>query len=210
MNIALYFIISGLAEIIVTLGIMIALADKIDIVQNSVILQLSMRFILAGLEIVILCELYRINKKYSNVLENKSMCYLFVGSFLVYFIMFRSLENSATRQPTVNSFAIAVIVILYEVAIMIYFAWHITEYKRKETKYLETISFTQKQLSMYNDIEQKIEKSRKLFHDSNNHLTMIKILIEQNNIKEASKYIDSLIPEIKKCECLICLDQHLM
>ena len=175
--------------------IMLAIGPPPMGLMSSVTVRCIGMTILEGLELLILHCLYRINKRYCNAIEHYAIICLLIISYFVDFVLTRKFYSSKYYIAifTVQSVGIMV----YQVAIIVFFGYYLVSYHKQEQEYKEIINFTESQLLVLNDIDEKIGDSRRILHDMTNHLSTIKILAEQDRTKDIGDYVIMLIPELK-------------
>lgn len=166
-------------------------------VFSSAMYQCIVMTILEGLELLILYCLYRINKRYCNAIEHNAIFYLLIISYFIDFIVRRNFYASDKKDPMSIFNVESIGIMVYQVAIIVFFGYYLVSYHKQEQEYKEIINFTESQLLVLNDIDEKIGDSRRILHDMTNHLSTIKIFAEQDRTKDIGDYVIKLIPELK-------------
>ena len=192
------FILDTLSEYIITLFLLGFFKFGIDTLLQANIVRLIAIVLLKSSGIMFLFMLIKAKEKYRQELENNKLFYIILIGFLADVTTFGASYSCASSNELMLFNPATAMMFIFETIILGYSIYCTIDYKKKEVEYLEVINFTNSQMKMLNDTQEKVKKSQKSLHDVINHLSTIECMAEKNMCKEISQYVEKLIPEVKK------------
>lgn len=191
------FFMGTLLEYIVTFVYVLVLKCDVENLLESSLIKVGAVVILQMSSFIVLYLLTKVHKKYGREIDNRRTFYLLLIVFIVDVIIFGVFFCSSINEQTLQ-FDVTIIHILVYEAISLCVGYWMLDIKRKEKEYLDVIEFTNRQIEMLSDTQDKIASSQKILHDITNHLCTMRSMAEKGMCKEIQEYIEKLIPEVKK------------
>lgn len=190
------YLIGILIEYIVTFLIVLIFQFNVEELLEPTLVKAGAYILLELLDFLILYLLTRFHLKHGGEINNKRIFYLLLIAYVIEVILFGVFFCFSISEQNMKFDIIVIMILLYEVVLLRIGSW-VFEMKKKE--YSDVIEFTNKQIEMLSDTQDKISDSQKILHDITNHLCTICSMAESNMCSEITMYIEKLLPEVKKC-----------
>lgn len=195
----LIFMSSFIADILATICFSVVSRNTITSVLQQQDITISRR-ILNCIFIFILCSISfnLIRKKQSSPVWYEVIFYtiLAVGETITTYFMVINIQDDSS-----GGFIILFLSGCFLLDIYIAFMFHrisIVRETEKENALLQQQSDLQ--MSVYQDLQNRYERSMKIIHDAKKHVTALEGLIQSENIEEATQYKKSLYQEFDKLQ----------
>lgn len=159
-------------------------------------------FIMNAIAILVFYFLYRLKRRYGELVNHKYVFYLVVFGLLedFFIVMIFNFLPSISWKSVNNFNFITILFLCLEFILLVISLCLSIAYGRNEKEYQRIIAFTDTQFKVLHDIQSQIDEANKKYHDIGNHLDTIALLLENNMLIELKEFMNELVPNINKAE----------
>ncbi|MGL6173378.1 MAG: sensor histidine kinase [Cellulosilyticaceae bacterium] len=175
-----------------------------DIIKRNII-GILMIVVSHSIQFIIVNIINRINN-IKNIKYNNVEWLTYIAPFSIIGIVIIVLNYETQMYDPIKQLG-AVIIVCMGLLLSNIFLWKMFEYMieqdRQRIRYESIQEKIKKQYLYYRNIEIKQEESKKMWHDINNHLSCIQLLLQAGHSDEANKYVNKIDITISKLRGLI-------